>query len=376
MKRGISLLLMGVLLLCAACSSGKEALPTLPAPEGESVTALPTVTAGWETESPTAVPTEAPTASEPTSAPPSGAVRLYVTGDGVNVRAGAGTDKERLTTLAQNTPVNGYQEENGWRYIEYASGRYGYMLSRFLGNEPVPRETPAPFVAPNEPKYNSNTDINDNVFLDALEYTGYNLAKHRADGNMWVFILGKYKQGMGYLSGLGYDYGVTSGYEVNEQGYPDIARMKKNGGMVCASYVTYVYFNYLPHVAGIDTSHLTRPENSCSAQSWRLAAEDWVAKGLSRKISFAARRNNDGTIVFKPAETVPTGSIVVFKKYGASDWADARHVCIYAANAGGYHWMTHVGNERGPEMVTIEHMGFSGTPEVPLEIITPPISFS
>ena len=31
MKRGISLLLMGVLLLCAACSSGKEALPTLPA---------------------------------------------------------------------------------------------------------------------------------------------------------------------------------------------------------------------------------------------------------------------------------------------------------------------------------------------------------
>lgn len=37
--------------------------------------------------------------------------------------------------------------------------------------------------------------------------------------------------------------------------------------------------------------------------------------------------------------------------------------------------MTHVGNERGPEMITIERMGFSSTPEVPLEVITPPISF-
>ena len=192
---------------------------------------------------------------------------------------------------------------------------------------------------------------------------------------MWVFILGKYKQGLGYLSGLGYDYGRTSGYEVNAQGRPDIERMRKNGGMVCASYLTYVYFNYLPNVAGIDTSHLTRPASSVSAQSWRLAAEDWLNKGLSRKIGFNAIRRSDGTVKFTPDEPIPVGSIVVFKVYGASDRSNARHVAIYAGNAGGYHWLTHVGNDRGPEMITVERMGFGSTPEIPLEIITPPLKF-
>ena len=180
---------------------------------------------------------------------------------------------------------------------------------------------------------------------------------------------------MGYLSGLGYDYGKTSGYETNDQGMPDIARMKKNGGMVCASYVTYVYFNYLPNVARIDTSLLPRPENPCLAESWRQCAEEWVEMGLSRKISFSAKRYSSGVVSFTPDEEIPIGSIVVFKEVGRSDSAPARHVTIYAGHAGGYHWLTHVGNERGPEMITIENMGFGSTPEIPLMVITPPISF-
>ena len=301
---------------------------------------------------------------------------LYVTHSSVNVRAEASVDSQRLTSLKQNTQVNAYKRIGDWYYIQYANEKFGYMSASYLSDQPVIiTPEPEPQEDTVEQKYNSNIDINDNVFLDALEYTGYNLKKHREDGNMWVFILGKHKQAMGYLSGLGYDYGVSSGYETTPAGAPDIAKMKKNGGLVCASYVTYVYFNYLPHIAGIDTSFLTKPQNSCSAQSWRLAAEDWVNKGLSRKISFSAKRNSDGTVVFHPNESIPIGSIVVFKVYGASDSSNARHVGIYAGYAGGYHWMTHVGNERGPEMITIERMGFSSTPEIPLEVITPPISF-
>ncbi len=298
---------------------------------------------------------------------------MYVTGSEVNVREQPTTSSAKKALLVRNTAVTAYEQKDGWYYISYAASQYGYMDARYLGNEPV--TTPEPTPTPNETvthKYNGNTNINDNVFLDALEYTGYNLKKHRDDGNMWVFILGKYKQNMGYLSGLGYDYGVSSGYETNSAGMPDIARMKKNGGLVCASYVTYVYFNYLPHVAGIDTSYLTKPALSCSAQSWRLAAEDWVKKGYSKKISFKAVRHSDGTVSFTENEPIPVGSIVIFKVYGAPDSNDARHVAIYQGYAGGYHWMTHVGNERGPEMVTIEHMGFSSTAEVPLEIITTP----
>ena len=223
------------------------------------------------------------------------------------------------------------------------------------------------------------SDLPDNMvdspILRALEYTGYNLKKHRADGNMWVFILGKNKAALGYLSGLGYDYGASTGYETNSQGLPDIARFKKKGGLVCASYLTYVYFNYLPNVAGIDTSHLTRPVYPCSAQSWREAANGWVKQGLSRKISFTAKRYSSGVVSFTPAEKIPVGSVVVFKVAGSADSSVARHVTLYAGYVGGYHWLTHVGNERGPEMITIENMGFGSTPEVPVEIITPPIYF-
>lgn len=45
--------------------------------------------------------------------------------------------------------------------------------------------TVAPVAAiSNTHKQSNNLDIDHNVFMDALEYTGYNLKKHRADGNM------------------------------------------------------------------------------------------------------------------------------------------------------------------------------------------------
>lgn len=241
--------------------------------------------------------------------------------------------------------------------------------------KPTAKPTPKVTVTKSPSKYNSNLNIDDNVFLDALEYTGYNLQKHRDDGNMWVFIHGKYKKGLGYLSQMGYS-DATSGYETNEHGDPDIARIVSKGGLVCASYVTYVYFNYLPNVAGIDTSSLPRPENSRSAQSWRKCAEKWVEMGLSREISFKAYLNADGSGYFEPDEDIPIGSIMVYKVAGASDSANARHVGIYAGCKGGYHWMTHVGNDRGPEMITVERMGYSSTREIVLKVITPPIEFA
>ena len=128
---------------------------------------------------------------------------------------------------------------------------------------------------------NLNIDIEENIFMDSMVYTDYNLAKHKADGKMWQYVLSKYKKGLGWLSKISYDYdGGTSGYETNAQGLPDIAYFEKHD-LVCASYVTYVYFNYLPNVVGIDTSFLTKPSNPTLANDWYRAALDWVKKGYS-----------------------------------------------------------------------------------------------
>lgn len=139
----------------------------------------------------------------------------------------------------------------------------------------------------NTHKQSNNLDIDHNVFMDALEYTGYNLKKHRADGNMWKYIYAADKRGMGYLSSISYG-GASSGYEVTG-GKPDVAAMAKKGGLVCASYVTYVYFNYLPNVAGISTNMLDKPAKPINANDWKIAAGKWVQKGYSRYIPFTAK---------------------------------------------------------------------------------------
>ncbi len=218
--------------------------------------------------------------------------------------------------------------------------------------------------------YNSNIDIEDNLFLDALVYTGYKLDKHRADGNMWKYILARYKKGLGYLSNITFAGGST-GFETTADGKPNIKAFER-GGLVCASFATYVYFNYLPNVAGIDTSSLTRPVRSYSAPDFYAAAQDWVKKGQSYYIGFTAKDTASG-ISFSPDTEPPIGSILVFKNYGSSSNA-AGHIAIYIGKKNGYHWTIQVGNKNGPEMCAVERYKFGPDPQWPLKIIATPTS--
>ena len=225
--------------------------------------------------------------------------------------------------------------------------------------------------------YNSNMTPDDNVFLDALEYTGYNLEAQRNSGKMWGsysnYVLCSQKKGLGWLSNITYDdYGRATGYETNENGAPDISYFEKTG-LVCASYVTYVYFNYLPNVAGIDTSMLARPERPVLANDWYKAAKQWVDAGYSRYINFSA---SDGGSIYNDLkittdEEIPIGSIIILCDwYNRSEWGS--HVCLYAGKVNGYHFVTHVGNENGPEFCAIERMNRKPHPQWPIAIITPP----
>ena len=139
---------------------------------------------------------------------------------------------------------------------------------------------------------------------------------------------------------------------------------------MCASYVTYVYFNYLPNVVGIDTSELTKPEKSYNANDWYIAAKDWVEQGLSETIDFDAALKG-GFIKFDPAEEIPIGSILAFcDSRNKSDYCS--HVVIYAGYKNGYHWVYHVGNDNGPEFCSVERMHFGPDPQWPIAIIMPP----
>lgn len=216
------------------------------------------------------------------------------------------------------------------------------------------------------------TTIDNNVFMDALLYTGYNITKHRADGMMWDFVPAADKRGLGYLSNISYGSGCT-GYETDANGRPNIARFEQ-GNLVCASFVTYVYFNYLPNVAGIDTSALTKPGYSLSADSFYTAAKDWVAKGYSEYIDFdydVLGGLGTSFIRFKPSREIPIGSLVIFCNPKTSMYAGS-HVTIYAGYANGYDWLYHVGNNNGPEFCAVQRMNFGPNARWPIAVITPP----
>lgn len=214
--------------------------------------------------------------------------------------------------------------------------------------------------------------LDNNVFMDALIYTGYNITKHRADGMMWDYVPAEDKRGLGYLSNISYG-GGCSGYETDENGKPNIARFEE-GDLVCASFVTYVYFNYLPNVAGIDTSALTRPTSSVSAHSWYVAAMDWVEKGYSEYIEFdytVLGGLGSSFIKFTPEKEIPIGSIVIFCNPKTS-MTSGSHVTVYAGKANGYDWLYHVGNANGPEFCAVQRMNFGPNARWPLAVITPP----
>lgn len=217
-------------------------------------------------------------------------------------------------------------------------------------------------------QYNTNLDIEDNVFMDSLIYTGYNMKKHRADGKMWQYILAKYKRGYGWLSNITYA-GGSSGLET-KNGKPDIKYFERNG-LVCASFATYVYFNYLPNVAGIDTSSLPRPENTKLADSWYKAVQQWVKKGYSREIGFTAKKDSSNYIVFNPKEEIPIGSIIIFRPYSTKAKVGS-HVVVYAGYKNGFHWVYHVGTKNGPEMCAVERMLYGPEPQWPLMVVTTP----
>lgn len=236
--------------------------------------------------------------------------------------------------------------------------------------EPVVPQKP---VTPNTDfNYNSNMSYDNNVFLDALKYTGY-----KTDPRMWGsyknYVLCSQKKGLGWLSNITYDdYGRSKGYETTVNGLPDIHYFEQKG-LVCASYVAYVYFNYLPNVAGIDTSMLPKADNPVLANDWYKAAKQWVNLGYSRYIDFTASDNGSiyQDLKLTVNEEIPIGSLIFLNNwYNRTDWST--HVSIYAGKVNGYHWVTHVGNENGPEMCAIERMNRLPHPQWMLAIVTPP----
>lgn len=170
----------------------------------------------------------------------------------------------------------------------------------------------------------------DNVFLDAIEYLGYDIQGLKRDGRLFSSSTWENKNlRRQYLSDVPYGAGCT-GLETSG-GLPNVAAFE-TGGLVCASYITYVYFNYLPNVVGFDTSrYISIPTNPKGTGEWIAALDAAVANGTIIKDT-SSTKLNDAKI----------GDILM--------WGNA-HIAIYAGYADGHHWVTHSGSSaEGPSI--------------------------
>ena len=227
--------------------------------------------------------------------------------------------------------------------------------------------TSLPLTAFATPASDIPAEMLDNVYLDALAYTGYNVQAQKNDGTIMKkfgsSVSASIRSNIGYGTGPSGLETVSNSTTVSGKA-PDIAKFEANG-LCCASYVSYVYYNYMPNVAGIDTSGAPCPTNPRSASGYNTAANGWVSNGVARRISFT--QNSDGSN-FVPSEEIPIGSLIVFKHIPTGSVA---HVAIYAGYYNGNHIVTHVGNDRGPEFSTIVGMSKGDYPEAVVQVVVP-----
>lgn len=224
-----------------------------------------------------------------------------------------------------------------------------------------------PFTILAAPAADIPLDMLDNVYLDALAYTGYSVNTQKDNGTIFKTFGSSapaaVRSNIGYgtsASGLETvaDSSTVTGYAPNISYFDSV-------GLCCASYVTYVYYNYMPNVAGIDTSICSAPSNTKAAQSYNDAAVAWVNAGKAREIAFTQNANGSN---FVPTEDIPIGSLVVFQQISGGRIS---HVAVYAGQYNGNYFVTHVGNDRGPEISTIVGMSKGDSPQVVTRIVTP-----
>lgn len=70
----------------------------------------------------------------------------YATAD-VNVRKAADVKSDRLTQIKKGSKVTAYTTSNGWTYVEYQKGKFGYVSDKYL-TATLPTASPTPTAAP------------------------------------------------------------------------------------------------------------------------------------------------------------------------------------------------------------------------------------
>ena len=203
----------------------------------------------------------------------------------------------------------------------------------------------------------------DNLPLEGLAYTGYNIQWLKDSGG--IYQTGYYGGAVPshVLSGIGYSGNLFGTCTVADASTPtglapDINKFK-NYGLDCTSFASYYYFNFLRNIKGknidelwgyfrYDANNNLSPTGIYTARTvpnWYYGAEMAVAAGLGKKV---------GTTINDLANAVP-GDLIIFKSVTSDTLV---HVGVYIGYYNGTYFMAHVGNSRGPEIQSVGELRY------------------
>ena len=262
--------------------------------------------------------------------------------------------------------------------------------------------------------YPTQAIYNDNKLFSATWYSSGNYGTHISQnyGAKKTFTI----NGTTYKSPTGISYGTAAvGYETTSAGLPDVNYFKTQGSgksLVCAAFVSYVYFNYLPNVFGDDylppknssgallqqLHDYSAPENAHNiamphfiqgslyrlnykyVPAWEFAVARWASNNVATYIGYRAVQvtNTNQGLTKAQLNSLPVGSIMLFsnvdKNGNVIDYAS--HVAIYLGhtveNGVDRYWVCHCGNGRGPEIQTMDKSGKKAAQVAYMAVPTPP----
>ena len=173
---------------------------------------------------------------------------------------------------------------------------------------------------------------------------------------------------------------------------PDVKKFR-SGGLECGSYVSYVFLNYLPNIAGIEAEGLAdvMSGGTKSPNTWLSTLQTLAKRGQATLISSGVATADEVEAAAAKKGAAKLAAVEGFIKnwgdvricdiilFGMPGSSDLKHVGIYAGKAdtkvaggrgvGVRQMMTHVGGGNGPEIECMGYMVDGGSKKsVPMNI--------
>ncbi len=203
------------------------------------------------------------------------------------------------------------------------------------------------------------TEMMESYVAESLTYAGYKTSKHKAMGTYMRDVASGPRTPRSVRSGIRYGGGPSGQETVKNKKTvtgraPNISYFKRSG-LCCASFVAYYYLNYLPNIAGVNTTNIKNAIKksgyaSRTCEAWAYAGKYMVKKGQATVVD---KVPNGSTLRAAHLNKLEIGDLICFRI--PSTGRPCGHVAVYAGkNHEGDHLVAHVGSDEGPVFQTLK----------------------